>query len=387
MMLAPALALLAPLLCASAPATEVEAGVRSEARVRGAQASSTSLQPSFDFEIDPSAAARLAWHAADLSLSYSPQLIVPTSGSSLVRLLHRVDLSLEGRTESGVRLFLTERASYGDADLSPVSQAQTDPTAPLQTLPATSITVHYLSSQTGAGLDAALSRHARFSLSAGWLVSGGIDRAAQQALPLQRGPLGELSLSVEATRLDTLQTRLDGSSALFTTGLRATVAGLEESWLRALAPSWSLSLGAGLGVTDVQGAAPSRLRWLPIGEAGLSYKPADRGGAVQAGLSVRAAPVIDRITGEAYERIDGRLAAGWAPRRDLLLSAQAGAGVVATGTQSGSTLALFQAAATYASGTDWALSLGVRAAHQALPTSFDEFGAFLGFAAQVKGRL
>lgn len=383
------LALLAPLLCASAPAAEVAAGVRSEARARGGQSSSAPLSGSLDVEVAPSASLSLGFREGSFSLAYSPQVIIPTSGSSLVRLLHRADLAIEGRAELGVRLFLTERAGYGDADLSPIAQAQADPAAPIQTLPA-SITVHYLSSDTRAGLEAELSRRARLSFSAGWLVSGGIDRTAQQSIPLQRGPLGEASLSIAASRLDTLQTRLSGSSVLFTTGLRATVAGLEQSWTRALARSWSVNLGAGLGVTDVAAntaAVRTGLRWLPIGEVGLSYKPVREGKGLGAGLSVRAAPVVDRITGEAYERIDGRLSAGWAPRRDLLLSAQAGAGVVATGTRGGSTLALLQTAATWAPGADWALSLGVRAAHQALPTPYDEVGAFLAFAAQARGRL
>ncbi|MGC4121436.1 MAG: hypothetical protein QM765_44040 [Myxococcales bacterium] len=193
-----------------------------------------------------------------------------------------------------------------------------------------------------------------------------------------------------ASRLDVLQTRLSASSSLFTTGSRSTVASLEESWQRGLTRSWSLRLGAGVGLAASEGSSaavtPSP-QWLPLGEAGLSYAPSSLNTALQAGLTVRAAPVVDRITGEAYERVDARLNAGWAARRDLLLSAQAGAGLVATGSQQGGLLALVQAAATYASGTDWSLSLGLRAAHQAQPTSFSDFGAFLSFTAQAKGRL
>jgi hypothetical protein len=142
-----------------------------------------------------------------------------------------------------LRLSLVGRASYGEADLSPVAQVEADPGSPLQPLP--SLTVRYLSSDSRAGLEAALSRHARLSFTAGWLVSGGADREAQQVLPLQRGPAGELSLDVDASRQDSLRTQLSASSALFTTGLRATVATLEESWTRALAPSWSLRSAPG----------------------------------------------------------------------------------------------------------------------------------------------
>ena len=381
------LALIAPLLLASVAGSTLEASVRGETRAAASQGSGGSLQPSLDFEVDPRADLHLTWPTAALAVAYAPLATVPTAGSPPVRLLQQAELSLEGQASADVHLYLHAQGSYGDADLSPVAQAATDPAVPIQSLPAVT-TIHYLSSQTSAGLDAVLHRHLRLSLSAGWVVSGGIDVVAQQTMPLLRGPLAEVALAVTASRLDVLTTRVLGSSSLFTTGVRASVATAEEDWGRLLSASWTLRLAAGAGVSDIRGSslvAPG-LHWLPVAEAGLAYKPNIKSLDLRGGLSLRAAPIVDRITSEVYERVDGRLAASWDVSRALKLTGQVSAGVVASGTRQGNTIAALEATASFASGVDWAFSVGLRAAHQTMPSSFDEVGLFVDFAAQTRKR-
>jgi hypothetical protein len=375
------------LLLALGSAVEWEIGALSEARAHGSASDGSTVSGSAEVELDPHLSGKVGGRSGDVAASYRPRLYLLTgSGETSLQVLQQGELALQWRAAPGVRLFARERAAYGQTDLSPVSQPIIDPKAPLQASPNGPLA--YQMTETTAGLEAGLGKHSRLALSGGWLVSGGANAAARVDLPLQRGPLADLSVTADVSRIDSVATQLAATSAMFSTGMRTTVGTAEELWTRSLGWGFGLRLGAGAGVTATrQGSAATSVLVLPVGEAGLSYKPTLRLQKLELSVAMRGAPVVDRLTGEAYEQVQVDAAFAWAPVRIVKLNARLLIGVITTGVQKGGSLGALEVGAVLATGPIWSVGAGVRAARQGAPQPFTDFGGFVNFTAVVNEKV
>src|SRR5947209_3112125 len=104
------------LLSTAAAAAEVgyDAEVRGEQQVRAFSGSGVSATGTF--ELLPTLRGTLHEEDTTVSLTYSPQLIIGSLGTTDSQLLHRGKLALDEKLGTGRRLTLSEQGSYGTLD-------------------------------------------------------------------------------------------------------------------------------------------------------------------------------------------------------------------------------------------------------------------------------
>jgi hypothetical protein len=330
--------------------------------------------------------ARASGPDAALNLGLQPSAVV-SQGSQLM---------LRGFAEGGLRLDrgwfrIRERLGYGKVDLSPLAGAT--PLAPGEALqpvqpPPASRFVSVQESNTAVELELAASNRLRLSSQAAWVVSGGTDALAREALPLARGPQARAQLEWRASRLDTLRAEVTGSDTQYSNRRRATVAGLTAGWRTLLTRDSELSLSAGPGVGRAQ-IDLEDARVLPYLLASADYRLTARNAVLSLGSSVE--PLGDPLSGEVIERgsLRASLASspphgiGWSARVVGSLALTSGSGG-ATSARRGDEYLQAELAASLPLGNSSSLSAGARAAFaNRLPGEpARQWTAFLGYAAQ-----
>ena len=228
----------------------------------------------------------------------TPSGVLSDGGSRLfARGFGEADLRLEGTSW----LRLRQALGYGTIDLSPVGPSATQTRGPIvvQPPPATRF-VEIEESTSSLELDIASSRRVRWNAYGAWVVAGGVDSIAQQALPLGRGPQAHASLQYALSPLDSLRFDVGGRDTRYSNGLRATVAGFTAGWSTRADRGWDLAFSAGPGVgRSKSGDQPASTQAYAVATADLTATPT-RDLTATAGVSVE--PLGDALSGDVVER-------------------------------------------------------------------------------------
>jgi hypothetical protein len=142
-------------------------------------------------------------------------------------------------------------------------------------------------------------------------ASGGADAPSRERIPFQIGPRVSLGADFAATRRDHATTSIDASYETFSTGADAGVATVSEAWRRAWSRRTDTSIGVGVAGSwsHPAGTTLSRLAAYPTADASVAWRlPAER---LDVRLSLGIAPVIDRLTGQVDERLQGAAGVAW----------------------------------------------------------------------------
>ncbi|XXF78066.1 hypothetical protein P2318_34230 [Myxococcaceae bacterium GXIMD 01537] len=312
-----------------------------------------------DVEVWPTLALRVKEQALELRLAYSPRLTVRQAlGEPRPQLIHEGRLQGDWRVARGLRLLAEQHATYGTVDLFAQAPGLDTPGGegvPLEPVPAGA--VHFASSKTTLGAEATgLHPRLRLSGSVGYLLSGGLDGEARATMPLQRGPRARLDGRWNLSRMDSLTTAATLADSSFSSGARATLVQLDETWLHRFSRATDATLGAGLGVTSARAAGEESTRGglLPAARASLGHRFHSRERPLEARLNLRVEPFLDRLNGGLYPRAEGTLLVTWTAASGLWLYGQGGgARALGGGPQAGSALALG------ALGARWSLKRGL----------------------------
>ncbi|HYS09562.1 MAG TPA: hypothetical protein VEP66_12495 [Myxococcales bacterium] len=236
-----------------------------------------------------------------LRLGLTPSAVFSDGSQYFARGFGQWDLRLDGTSW----LRLRQGLGYGTVDLSPVAAApiQAPGTIVVQPPPATRF-VSVEESNSSIELEWGESRRLRMSGSAAWLVAGGTDSFAQQALPLGRGPQAQAVVQWAASKLDTLRFEANGRDTRYSNGLRATVASFTAGWRTQLTRNTNLSFSAGPGFGRSRTSdQPASAQPYAVATADLN-SVATRDLLVSMGVSVE--PLGDALSGDVVERSSAR---------------------------------------------------------------------------------
>jgi len=302
----------AALLAASA---SYDVGVRTELRAASDPFGLAALDGAQ--EVDPRAAVLLKGAGVRLSAVYNPRIywLEPQqtpSPASTPNVLHRAEVQLERTWDRGGRLFALEDAAYGTNDFSPLAGTGGAPTSvtgagapvPLSTLPRVLLAQYVLTSTT-LGTQAPLGNFFRLGGSAQYVVSGGPDLVSRLDIPLQRGPRADLSLSYAPTRQDSFTTSVEGLHSNFSSGQRAQLLQVSESWRGQWSRVTDVGLTVGGALVENQGAVGvSMLDRFPVAGASLNTQVPFYGMHSAARLALTFGPYLDVYAADVYERVE-----------------------------------------------------------------------------------
>lgn len=348
--------LTAVLLEVSSAAVTYNVAARVDSRVRSNEAV-TEDAPSIagDTDITPTLGLELREGNTSLQLDYAPRISLrEITVQPRTEIQHMGRLAANWRPERGLTLRLGEELVLGSVnlfttDVTPLPDTgTTDPDGPLrppedggplQPLPQTD-TVYFLSSATTLTATTGwLGRRWNLSGSTGFSISGGLDGAAREAVPMQYGPRFDVSLSHALSSLSAITTSAAVNYSRFSTGANNTVVTLTESWGSRLDRRTSLQAGAGVSVvhsleaptndgTDGgdPAAAPDapRTELLPNLTFSVGHRIPSRTADFNGTLAVRVTPFVDRLTGRVYPRADFTLSGTWALGPRVRVSPSAG---------------------------------------------------------------
>jgi hypothetical protein len=219
-----------------------------------------------------------------------------------------------------------EDASYGRQSINGLAPDRTIAPGPptLDALPADGM-IDYASSRTGLVARRRAPRRWALSLLFEYALSGGVDTEARAAIPFQRGLRGELGAEYALSRRDPLTSTLGASRTLFSSGPENTVLHATESWRHTLGRNTdsTLSGGAGWGTSRAGAAGSMHSSAYPIVEAVIAHRIPQR--RIDARLSFRLSPVVNRLNGHLDERLESTATVGWSATRALAIQGQIGA--------------------------------------------------------------
>jgi hypothetical protein len=349
------------LALAAAMAGEFTLSDRSEVRLRlpGINPPGASL----DLETAPEARLVLGSRRVECGLAYTPRLTLWDVNVVGVdpAVLHGGE-ARAGWHDRRIRLTLDETASYGQmnfAALTPTSGPQGAPQR-VDVIP-TARVLNYESSTTTLTSRIALPRWVLGS-AIGYQLSGGADADARAVLPLQYGPLGELTATRSLSRLDDSITTLSGSESTFSSGPELVLVEADEGWRHAWTRTTEtrLTLGASEARTRASPAAPHSFETDPVAEADLRQRFLAEEDRVDAQGSVRLGPVVNRLLGIVDERIQGAVGAAWTHGRYEVRASGSAAQSVHASSATAVALVLGEVALSYRLSKYTLLDFGVR---------------------------
>ncbi len=323
-----------------------------------------------------------------LRFGLSPSAVLAQGSRLFVRGFGEADLRLGGRGWARLRQAL----GYGTVDLSPLSTlAPSGPVPGAVQPPPASRFVSVQESTTTLELEYAASRRLRLASSAAWVVSGGVDAVARDALPLSRGPLFRANLDWAATRLDNLGMELSALDYRYSNGRRASVGSLTAAWRTQPWRDTELSVGLGPGIGRSQAPdQPAATVLYAVGRADLRTTPVRD---LSATFGAAIEPLGDPLSGDVVERGSLRTAAVWGRAGGVTLAARLIGSVALTSGAAG--LSSPQAGDRYLNGevsvtvpldARSSLAAGARGAFLSRPLLDQPGGqwiAFLSYGAQV----
>lgn len=358
-------ALTAGLLTVATAAVDYEAHLRAHTRARTATgAERLTASVAGDVELQPTLRVHAEEQNLEGGLAYAPRLTLRQAlGDARTQLLHAGRLQGEWRVRRGLRLTAEEYATYGTVDLftqlleTPVPGGEGTPPADVPLEPVPLGAVRFASSLTTLGWETtSLVPRLRLWGTLGYSVGGGLDGEARTSVPLQYGPRLRVDARYSLTRLDGLTTTATATDSSFSTGARATVVQLEETWERRFSRATEAELGLGLGLAWARASDEAETRGgvLPGARASLAHRFVSREHPLEARLTTRVAPFVDRLTGGVYPRAEATLLLTWTAAPGVWVYGQGGAArALGGGEQGGDTLALGTL------GARWKLARGV----------------------------
>jgi hypothetical protein len=360
-------------------ADSYDLSLRAEGRSR-TRASTTGVLS--EAEVDPRIG--LAWTGERLVLkaAYFPRLMVQEQVGGL-QVLHGASANGSCQIDPGWRALASAEGSYGQSDLLATTSASgatgpatgaaggtssgsgtpgqpAQPVQPVQPIPRVT-TLQYVSGGTSVGIEGTPSPRHRLALRLAAFVEGGGDSSARRLLPLQRGGRLAGALDWMASRADVLASQFTATVSSFENGVADGIAGVTETWHHTLTRDASVRLGIGPVLTAHREAGRDTWSIRPGGEVGVH----DRWwGTLEIDLSAQAIPLIDRLTGAAYERADVTAILSWQLAPRWTLAGSASGGIVTEGAQAGDRIAGGEVRVAWAPSPSWDLALGARAISQ-----------------------
>jgi hypothetical protein len=296
------------LLIAADLAATVAFSDRTEVRVRAP--GTPPVAASLDLETAPIFELRLASQRWRYAVTYAPRLTLWDAGGGATRptLLNGGTARVEWRRHVSL-LSLEQTGSYGGMDFAAASLAASGDGPPVysQLAPAP-LVIQYASSTTTIVSRSTL-RLWTVELLAGYQATGGADDAARSVLPFQRGPLGSLTGTFAASRLDDVVLSALASEASFSSGPEGLVAevdaGVRHRWSRVA--DTKVTAGVSEARVRLDAKAGHAVKTYPVAEVVVDRHPAPVG-HVGLRLGVRLGPVVNRLIGLVDERVEGSLA-------------------------------------------------------------------------------
>jgi hypothetical protein len=321
-----------------------EVRTRSTPQLGASGAAGTSSGAAAPFGVDlltrPEARLRTTDRRWDCSFGYSASLVVPDVELGFAPQVLQLGNAAVTWHDRLVRVTVQEDATYGtenSAFLLPTVQTtpgQPPPAAQAAPAPAT-LTYGY--SRTQLSTVIRLDRRTRAIAGVDYLLSGGLDDASRQLLPLQLGPHATAQLEYALSRRDSLVTAASAQQADFSAGpclptvgtgtcqLSDRLAQLTETYKHALSRSSTASLVGGVAVASVRfrPGDPYGSSYYPAAEASLVETFGARG-ASSLSLFARVAPFMDVRTGIVLETVQGDVTLGDRLSRHVTLRLAAG---------------------------------------------------------------
>ena len=205
----------------------------------------------------------------------------------------------------------------------PAAPTPVGPAAPaVLTQPATLRTG---SSRTALTASTQMTRHLTTTSTVDYSVGGGVDEASRAALPIIRGPRGELSATYSLTRLDGLETRIAAQHTTASSGTCSPLlvnvpagatcattgdtAQISEAWLRRLTRTSTATLagGASLGHVRLRPEDPFITHVYPVIRASFTHERVVEDLHTFLRVDAQLAPLIDVRTGIVDQRAQGSI--------------------------------------------------------------------------------
>jgi hypothetical protein len=159
-----------------------------------------------------------------------------------------------------------------------------------------------------AGVTYSFSPRFSWQLSGGYMRSGGVGAAGEQALPLQQGPTASTGPRFVLGPTDALQVALTAWKTEFSSGPQATIVNLTSTWSHGFSRTWQMDLAGGAGAFhSTTPDRPVNNSVLPVAGAALTHLWLLHTGDILNTLQIYAAPQPDALNGVVYERLSAAL--------------------------------------------------------------------------------
>ena len=304
-----------------------------------------------ELELDPRLGLGWVDGRDELGAAYHPRLLLQQEDSEL-QVLHQASLTGARQLDGRWRATASLNGSYGTTDLFlltvPVAgTSQTTPppsttgstapptAQPIQPVPSLARLKYVSGEATVQVVGASLGRFRLIgNLTAG--IAGGADPVARASLPLERS--GSLASTLEwiASGLDVFATDVGVTLTSFETGITDGYALATETWRHALSPDVQFRLGAGPAVTIQNAAGQTTWGFGPAGGVAVHDHYLT---TLDLDLGVLATPLVDRVSGNVYDRADATAVATWHPAAAWTAALTGTAGIVLQGPDEGDEIA------------------------------------------------
>ncbi len=285
--------------------------VSDSARIYAREATTTD-ELAIDIENTPRLELGLDWPTTSFGVEYAPRLFwseVVGPEPSPTLLLHSVGLWLSSRRER-LSVSVAQTFAYGDQSFARLSferglleQDGATPSAPDVDLVPGPTVVRIVAAETSASLRYEWSRRVSTELRPSLGVTGGVDAAAQRALPRQRTARIDGLLDFRASLRDTLTTEAGIEHASISNGYDHRIVSLMETWSRAFGAESGGAIGAGVALQESTAADFENTEVQPIGVARAWHSWLARSLQVRVRGELGYQPYINELTGTLQRRV------------------------------------------------------------------------------------
>jgi hypothetical protein len=285
---------------------------RTETRLR--DPGDTPTSPSIDLATTPEARLVLASSRSRFTLTYAPRLTLwDVNDVGLRPLWLDAGSALFESRYGGTTLSLSQDASYGSMSFADLTFARGPQGAPpsVDVVPSSQI-IQYESTTTTLRSRSELPRW-NLGSSIGYELAGGADSASRLVIPLEKGPVAEVTATYAGSPVDGFATTLNGSETAFSSGPEIILGEGDEKWRR----HWSavtetdFTLGVSEARVRTSPLSESSEKTNPVAEAILEQRILSDSDRVTLRIGSRLGPVINRLLGIVDERIQGTLESNW----------------------------------------------------------------------------